>query len=71
MMNTDVKEKIERYIRRTRLNPKDTMAYQIKFTEIVWLAHATEKLPIDAVCLAFNYGMAKGYRAAKAEVRKE
>ena len=61
-------EKMERYIKRTKMAKHDS--YQMNFMELVELANATAKIPIYVVCLAFNYGKAKGYRAAKAEVRR-
>lgn len=60
-------EKVQRYI----ANPKSGKfpggtPYQMCMLEALELSHMD---PIDAVCLAFNYGRAKGYRAAKKEVR--
>lgn len=61
-------EKMKRYIKRTKIAKDDP--YQIRFQEILELANATAEIPVDVVCLAFNYGKAKGYRSAKAEVRR-
>lgn len=43
--------------------------YQMNMREMLDLAHTAAETPIDVVCLAFEYGKAKGYRAAKAEVK--
>lgn len=64
-------EKIQRYIDRTKAKDKDR--YSMNFKEMMALAHkvrdtnGTESL--EAIVTAFEYGKAKGYRAAKAEVR--
>lgn len=60
-------EKMERYIKRTKASNMN--AYQMNLREMLDLAHSAVEAPIDAVCLAFEYGRAKGYRAAKAERR--
>lgn len=60
-------EKMKKYIERTKLNKSPS--YQMSVCEILSLSHATAETPTDAVCLAFEYGRAKGYRAAKAEGR--
>lgn len=61
-------EKMKRYIERTKM--KADNSYQLNFLELLDLAHATEETPAEIVCLAFDYGKAKGYRAAKAEARR-
>jgi len=61
-------EKIHRYIQRTQIKESD--AYQMDLRELMDLAHATAEEPVDIICLTFNYGKAKGYRAAKAEAKK-
>lgn len=63
-------EKMQQYIERTRLD--DGGRYKIGMHEAFELArraHNLDSLPIEIIDLAFNYGKAKGYRAAKAEVR--
>lgn len=60
-------EKMKRYIERTKMG--NTASYQMRLRETMELAHASAETPVDIVCLAFEYGMAKGYRAAKSEVR--
>lgn len=64
-------EKIQRYIERTGINTRPTSPYSITWPEAAALAVRTQDsdLPIEVIALVFNYGMAKGYRAAKAEVR--
>lgn len=59
-------EKMKRYIERTKLNISATSPYQADVKEVL----AISDLPVfDAITLAFAYGQAKGYRAAKAERR--
>lgn len=62
-------EKIKQYIDRT---PVGKSAGSMSFSEgfsLAKQAYETQDLPIDTIALAFNYGRAKGYRAAKAEGR--
>lgn len=59
-------EKMARYIERTKV---PSNRYQLYMNEVFSLIHWTEENPINAVIMAFEYGQAKGYRAAKAEVR--
>ena len=63
-------EKMKRYIERTKLNPNDR--FYLDMAEAFELAHQARgaiDLSLEAISLAFNYGKAKGYRAAKAEGR--
>lgn len=62
-------EHINRYIERTKLGRLS--AYQLRIQEGLALADAARVSPADMICLAFEYGMAKGYRAARAEAKKE
>ena len=59
-------EKMKRYIEIT--NAGDLPRYEINMAEALELKHYP--YIIDAIWLAFSYGRAKGYRAAKAEVRR-
>ena len=61
-------EKMKRYIERTTREADNS--YQMNIREMLDLAHATVETPVEIVCLAFEYGKAKGYRAAKAEGRR-
>ena len=63
-------EKMQKYIERTKL--EDGGRYKIGLHEAYALArraHNLDSLPIEIIDLAFSYGKAKGYRAAKAERR--
>lgn len=62
-------EKMKRYIERTKMGKADN--YCLVFGEAVELLHtATDANSMfEIIALAFNYGKAKGYRAAKAERR--
>lgn len=59
-------EKIQRYIARTKKFPDGT-PYQMNLSEAFSLAGMSAEDAIGAVSLAFEYGRANGYRAAKAE----
>lgn len=64
-------EKMQRYIERTKMKEKSPTSYAMNYSEAAELAHKARgsNLPIEVISLAFEYGKAKGYRAAKAEVR--
>lgn len=61
-------EKMKRYIDRTKKFPEGT-PYQMNLLEVFTLNNTCKNDPYEMICLAFNYGRAKGYRAAKAEGR--
>lgn len=59
-------EKMKRYIERTKMST----IYQISLQEafaLAYQAYDANDFPIEMISLAFKYGQAKGYRAAKAE----
>ena len=56
-------ERIERYISQTQI--KESVKTEMKLAE--WVSIRDSGSPLDAIALAFEYGRAKGYRAAKAE----
>lgn len=63
-------EKMKKYIERTKLDPNDRFYMSMSEAfELAYQAQTCGDFPLDAVNLAFKYGMAKGYRAAKAERR--
>ena len=65
-------EKMKRYIERTKMNDRLDSLYRMNLAEsceLTMQADASSDLSFNAICLAFNYGKAKGYRAAKAEGR--
>ena len=59
-------EKIKCYIARHKapIGPR----YDANFREVRAMAHQLET--VEAIVLAFTYGRAKGYQAAKAEVER-
>ena len=63
-------EKMQRYISRTKMDPDNrfSMGMEEAF-ELVSQARSSKDFSLKVISLAFNYGKAKGYRAAKAEVR--
>lgn len=62
-------EKIRKYISNTQMDPNER--FYMSMLEAFELAHKAQMddLPIEVCNLAFKYGKAKGYRAAKAERR--
>lgn len=65
-------EKMKQYIERTKMGQSKSGPYQMNMKEALELAHQVIEsvdFPIEVITLAFNYGKAKGYRAAKAERR--
>lgn len=62
-------ERIHRYIKQTNMPRSKLSYYQMTWDDLSGLTQMREAFT-DAVCLAFDYGMAKGYRAAKAEARR-
>ena len=61
-------ENIRRYIRRTR--QANGKLYQMNLAEMFAMARAAKDAPGEMICLAFDYGRAKGYRGARAENKK-
>ena len=59
-------EKMEKYIERT--GDLGTM-YSLSIVEAQALVEIWKQNRIEAILLAFNYGRAKGYRAARKEAR--
>lgn len=60
-------EKMKRYIERTKVKFSIASPYNMYFSDMLALRHSDD---IGwALSLAFDYGRAKGYRAAKAEVK--
>lgn len=57
-------EKIRKYIERTKINKKTHLTYCMCVKEWNALVNQTS-YPVEAVALAFDYGLAKGYRAGK------
>ena len=63
-------EKIQRYIDGVASKFPTGTQYQMKFNELFWLSDVSKEDVSGALCMAFDYGRAKGYRAAKAEARR-
>lgn len=66
-----IKKYVERFFKGKRCNPR----YEMKYFEMMDIMNsiissrdANQSLPI--ICTLFNYGYAKGYRAALAEMKK-
>ena len=60
-------ERIKKYIANTHFANEN---YSMRASEWIELANMAASSPIQSVILAFTYGQAKGYRAAKAEAKK-
>ena len=63
-------EKMEKYIEKTNLTPEAINRYCMHWAEMDALYNKMRQDTFGALCLAFDYGQAKGYRAAKAEVKR-
>lgn len=64
-------ERIRRYVERETIRWNNRYGMNmIEGLELSRAAYEAEDLPLEIIVLAFNYGRAKGYRAAKAEGRK-
>ncbi len=65
-------EKMKKYIERTKMGIKNPLQRAMNMREafeLAGMAKTDSSLFIEAISIAFNYGQAKGYRAAKAERR--
>lgn len=69
-LKMDKIEKMKKYIERTKLKENDGFALGMQEAlELTMRARDSKDFPLEIIDLAFKYGKAKGYRAAKAEVR--
>lgn len=65
-------DKMKRYIAQTKINIKNPLKYAMSVDEAFELAEQALiccDFSVRMISLAFDYGQAKGYRAAKAEGR--
>lgn len=60
-------EKIEQYIDRTHMKRKEL--YPLRLGEIMALYEAGGSEIVRMIALAYDYGMARGYRMAKKEAK--
>ena len=60
---------IQQYVDRYNLQNQRYDLTMIEGLELSRVAYEATDLPLGIIVLAFNYGRAKGYRAAKAEAR--
>ncbi len=67
----DTIEKIQWYINRTGVKYKIATPYQMNLGEMFALAHLAGEDVTGAICLAFDYGRAKGERSARAAAKAE
>lgn len=64
------RERINRYIASTNIDPTSLTRYDMGVREARDIYESEKDDPFDLLVLAFRFGMAKGYRAAKAEARR-
>lgn len=60
-------ERIQKYVLKTKF---DSAKYQLSTAETFAMWNEMKESPIELIFLAFNYGRAKGFRAAKAEGKR-
>lgn len=63
-------EEIKKYIGRFLKNHKMNDRYCMYLYEIMACKKACEENKANTICTVFDYGYAKGYRAALAEMKK-
>ncbi len=66
----DIIEKIQGYIKRTNVKYNTSSPYQMNLEEIIELANLAGEDVTGAICLAFDYGRAKGERSARAAQKR-
>lgn len=64
-------DKIKRYVENFLKSHKMSEKYKICVSEMDACKNAMSVDPFRTICTLFNYGYAKGYRAAVAELEKE
>ena len=64
-----MKEHMEQYIKRTKIDSPAKQQYEIRVGELVELYRILDGQPYEALMLAFRYGFAKGVRMIRAEAR--
>ena len=63
-------DEINRYIELTRVKYDDNPAYNLLMQDGMELAALAKKDCLSAICLAFDYGRAKGERHARKELKR-
>ena len=63
-------EEMNRYVKESNLPDISSRRYSLRMSEIYGLYEALSADMFGGIRMAFNYGMAKGYRMAKSEVRR-
>lgn len=63
-------EKMQRYIELTGVKYDDSLAYDLWMNDAQELAAFAKKDCLSAICIAFDYGRAKGERHARKELKK-
>lgn len=62
-------EKIKKYIENTKMH-RLPIGTGLNCSELFAFSHNSHDEPFEALVIAFEYGRAKGYRAAKAEQKR-
>ncbi|MCM1234386.1 MAG: hypothetical protein NC489_30160 [Ruminococcus flavefaciens] len=63
-------EALKLYVERTKMSKGLKEKYNMSTNQMLTLLDFTKSSPMEAIFLAFDYGRAKGYRAAKGEQRR-
>ena len=63
-------DEINRYIELTGVKYDDNTPYQMVWSEMSELSDLAKKDCLSAICLAFDFGRAKGERHARKELKK-
>lgn len=58
-------QKIDRYIVLTKMDPAAEKGFQMHVRDILALCDEADRDTSRAICRAFSFGKAKGFRAAK------
>lgn len=64
-------EKIKNYISRFFKGKRKNLRYDMRTNEWISLAHNARVDAIETISITFNFGYAKGYRAAMTEMEKK
>lgn len=64
-------EKIRKYVERFNRTTNTNLSHKICTGEIDAFKHAIDASPFENLVLLFDYGFAKGYRAAIADQKKQ
>lgn len=64
-------EKIAKYVERFMKNHNKNERYDLYTRDVSEIRKAVIEKPFETICLTFDYGFAKGYRSALAEMKEK